>query len=245
AILASRSWRMTKPLRYASRLLGRALSRARFRWQRLRSAAHRTLASLRSRGVNGTAARIRAELRPNRTNRIASLPIPETLADIADLVLPSSDAPVASIVIPVYNHLDATLVCLRSLAQTRNRIAHEIIVVDDCSSDESASVLPQVPGLRYQRNPENTGFIGACNAGAANARGQFVVFLNNDTAVQDGWLDALIDTFDSHRDVGLVGAKLVYPDGRLQEAGGIVFSDGSGWNYGRFDDPAKPEYNFV
>ena len=117
--------------------------------------------------------------------------------------------------------------------------------MDDCSSDETADVLPKVVGLRYQRNAENLGFIGACNAGAANARGQYVVFLNNDTAVQDGWLDALVNTFEQHRDVGLVGAKLVYPDGRLQEAGGIVFSDGSGWNYGRFDDPTKPEYNFV
>src|SRR5690606_35808004 len=64
-------------------------------------------------------------------------------------------------------------------------------------------------------------------------------------AVQPGWLDALIDTFEAQADVGLVGAKLVYPDGRLQEAGGIVFADGSGWNYGRFEDPADPRFNFV
>ena len=245
AILASRSWRMTRPLRHANRVLSNAIARLRFRWQRLTSLQKRALLSLRSRGLRGTLARIRQQLRGNPASaaRIA-LPLPDAI-DANDLILPGSDAPVASIIIPVYNHLDATLVCLRSLAQTQNRTAHEIILVDDCSSDDSASVLPQVRGLRYQRNPQNTGFIGACNAGAANALGQFVVFLNNDTAVQDGWLDALIDTFSQHQDVGLAGAKLVYPDGRLQEAGGIVFSDGSGWNYGRFDDPAKPEYNFV
>lgn len=242
AILASRSWRITRPLRYAHRLLSQALARLRFRWQRLMSLRQRMGNSLRTRGLRGTLDRARQELRPPVATTPIALPSP---IDAASLVLPTSDAPLVSIVIPVYNHLDATLVCLQSLAQAKNRSAHEIILVDDCSSDDSATVLPGVKGLRYQRNPQNTGFIGACNAGAANARGEFVVFLNNDTAVQDGWLDALIDTFAQHRDVGLVGAKLVYPDGRLQEAGGIVFSDGSGWNYGRFDDPAKPEYNFV
>ncbi len=244
-ILASRSWRMTRPFRHAVRLLVRARTRINFRWQRLGSICRRTLASLRSRGVNGTASRIRDELRPPRPLPVESLPIPARAADAAGILLPGSEQPRISIVIPVYNHLDATLVCLHALARTKNRTPHEIILVDDCSSDDSARVLPPVPGLRYQRNPQNLGFIGACNAGAESARGEYVLFLNNDTAVQDGWLDALIDTFEQHRDVGLVGAKLVYPDGRLQEAGGIVFADGSGWNYGRFDDPAKPEYNFV
>ncbi|MCX7555788.1 glycosyltransferase [Xanthomonadaceae bacterium JHOS43] len=235
---------MTRPFRHANRLLAKFFARIKFRWQRLVSLQRRILLSLRTRGLAGTLKRVNQELRPAPASTPIAMPLPEGL-DISDLRLPSSDKPAVSIVIPVYNHLDATLVCLRSLAQTRNRTPHEIIVVDDCSSDESPVVLPQIVGLHYQRNPENTGFIGACNAGAANARGEFVVFLNNDTAVQDGWLDALIDTFSQHRDVGLAGAKLVYPDGRLQEAGGIVFSDGSGWNYGRFDDPAKPEYNFV
>jgi GT2 family glycosyltransferase len=133
-------------------------------------------------------------------------------------------------VIPVYNHLDHSLTCLRSIAAHPSRIAAEIIVVDDCSSDDTEATLPQIEGLRYQRNPQNLGFIGACNAGAAAARGDYLVFLNNDTAVQPGWLDALVETFDTQERVGLVGAKLIYPDGRLQEAGGIVFSDASGWS---------------
>ncbi len=245
AILASRSWRMTRPLRYAFRLAGTTLTRLKFRLRRLANLWSRTRISLRSRGPRGTWHRIRQELRPAPQVTPMSLPETGSSVEVGDIALPASDAPAVSIVIPVYNHLDATLVCLRSLAQTKNATPHEILVVDDCSSDESSTVLPKVAGLRYQRNERNLGFIGACNAGAANARGEYVLFLNNDTAVQDGWIDALIGTFGEHRDVGLVGAKLVYPDGRLQEAGGIVFSDGSGWNYGRFDDPAKPEYNFV
>ena len=155
------------------------------------------------------------------------------------------DSPTVSVIIPAYNHLEHTLNCLRSIAAQPSRVQAEIIVVDDSSSDDTQTTLPQIAGLRYLRNVENLGFIGACNAGAQAARGEFLVFLNNDTAVQPGWLDALINTFSTHADVGLVGAKLIYPDGRLQEAGGIVFADASGWNYGRFGDPSAPEYNFV
>jgi hypothetical protein len=70
------------------------------------------------------------------------------------------------------------------------------------------------------------------------------VFLNNDTFVSQDWLAPLLEAFQQP-DVGLVGAKLIYPDGRLQEAGGIIFSDASGWNYGRGDDPANPKYEFL
>ena len=94
------------------------------------------------------------------------------------------------------------------------------------------------------RNAENLGFVGSCNAGAALARGEFVLFLNNDTVVTAGWLEALVRVFDEVPDAGLVGARLVYPDGRLQEAGGIIFNDGTGWNYGRFEDPDDTRFAF-
>ena len=93
------------------------------------------------------------------------------------------------------------------------------------------------------RNEANSGFIHSCNRGAEKARGKYLVFLNNDTLVKAGWLTALVDTFAEQPRAGIVGSKLVYPDGRLQEAGGIIWKDASGWNYGKFDDPQKPEYN--
>jgi GT2 family glycosyltransferase/glycosyltransferase involved in cell wall biosynthesis len=241
-ILGSLSWRLTKPLRFARRLLSRGLVALRFRRNRTSSLVGRGLRSLKTRGVRGTVERIRAEVRPQLPPTVLALPAPEPFQPFA---LPCPAQPRVSVIIPVYNHLDHSLTCLRSIAANPSQIEAEIIVVDDCSSDETESTLPRIDGLRYQRNPQNLGFIGACNAGAENARGEFVVFLNNDTAVQPGWLDALIDTFEQQQDVGLVGAKLVYPDGRLQEAGGIVFSDASGWNYGRFGDPAAPEYNYL
>jgi len=91
----------------------------------------------------------------------------------------------------------------------------------------------------------NSGFVHAVNAGIAAARGEFIVLLNNDTVVTPGWLDALVDRAKSDRRVGVVGAKLVYPDGRLQEAGGIVWRDGSAWNYGRYNDPDDPAYTLL
>jgi glycosyltransferase involved in cell wall biosynthesis len=106
-------------------------------------------------------------------------------------------------------------------------------------------MLARVKGLRVIRNATNEGFVAACNQGAAVARGEFILFLNNDTVVQRGWLTALVATIGSDARIGAVGAKLVYPDGRLQEAGGIIWNDGSGWNYGHGDDPSAPEFNFL
>jgi GT2 family glycosyltransferase len=94
-----------------------------------------------------------------------------------------------------------------------------------------------VTGVRFERNAENLGFIGTCNRGAEFARGEYVVFLNNDTIVTRGWLEALLRVFDRPSRRRPRRRRLVYPDGSLQEAGGIVWRDGSAWNWGRGDDP--------
>jgi O-antigen biosynthesis protein len=153
--------------------------------------------------------------------------------------------PTVSVVIPVYNHAEFTYRCLQSLRSSSITNSFEVIVVDDYSTDETQELLGRMKGIRVVRNEKNSGFILSCNAGAAAARGKYIWFLNNDTLLTPGSLDALVATFLEFPDAGLVGSKLIYPDGKLQEAGGIIWKDASGWNYGRGDDPDKPEYSYL
>ena len=200
--------------------------------------------SLRTRGWRTTVDRVRAQFRratPLPTDRLY---VPPT-APFAPFALATSEAPVASIVIPVYDQFAHTLACLRALAVHPPVAAFEVIVIDDGSSDGTVSALPQIAGVRYHRRARNGGFIAACNDGASLARGEYLVFLNNDTIPQPGWLDALLATFAESPDAGLVGAQLLYPDGRLQEAGGVVFADGSGWNYGKYESPEDPRFAYL
>ncbi len=163
----------------------------------------------------------------------------------APLAFPLTKHPKASIVIPVYNKWAYTAACLCSLLEFKGKYSFEIIVVDDQSSDETADQLAKIEGLTHLRNETNLGFVGSCNRGAKHARGEYLVLLNNDTQVTAGWLDELIDTFDREPMAGMVGSRLVYPDGRLQESGGIIFNDASGWNYGREQASDNPIYHFL
>ena len=218
-----------------------SLADLRFQWQRMQGLLRRGLASLRARGWQATLQRVKHQFKRAPALRTASLYFPQA-GPFAPFAVPDSVAPTASIVIPVYNQVAHTLACLRALAEHPPLAKCEILIVDDGSSDLTQEWMSQIQGLHFHRRPINGGFIAACNDGAARASGEFLVFLNNDTVPQPGWLDALLDTFTEHPDTGLAGAQLLYPDGRLQEAGGVVFSDGSAWNYGRFDCPDDPRF---
>ena len=154
--------------------------------------------------------------------------------------------PLVSIIIPVYGQIRYTLACLESIAQTKPCYTYEIIIIDDFSPDESCSILEtQISGVKLIKNTENKGFIQSCNIGAEQSLGEFLYFLNNDTLIHDGSLDALVRTFTDFPGTGLVGSKLLYPDGVLQEAGGILWEDGSAWNFGRYQDASLPIYNYA
>lgn len=170
-------------------------------------------------------------------------PIPETTGPGFELKCPEN--PLVSIVIPVYGKIAYTYHCLLSLWSHYSKYSFEVIVVDDKSPDDTANVLKTIGGIRIITNQENLGFIRSCNEGARHARGRLLVMLNNDTIVRPGWLDELVDTFNCVPNAGLVGSKLLYADGRLQEAGGVIWKDGSGWNYGRLEDPNHPRFSYL
>lgn len=221
--------------------MSKSLADARYFLNRMIGLFRRSLASLRTRGWRATWQRIRVHARALPAPRRAPLYLPDPVP-FAPFAVPFSASPTVSIIIPVYNHAGHTLACLRALAAHPPLTACEILVVDDGSSDETLAWMPQIEGLRYEVRATNGGFIAACNDGVARSRGRYVVLLNNDTVPQPGWLEALLDTFTTVPEAGLVGAQLLYPDGRLQESGGVIFQDGSGWSYGRFESAEDPRY---
>jgi GT2 family glycosyltransferase len=159
--------------------------------------------------------------------------------------------PTASIIIPVFNGWRHTAACLAALRETLPEgFRGEILIVDDASTDETPDRLAQLAEqngrLRVLRNTTNHGFIDACNRGGEVATGDFLVFLNNDTVPLSGWLPPLLHTFEQFPEAGAVGGKLLFPDGRLQEAGGIIFCDASGAHFGRGEaDATQTLFTYV
>lgn len=131
-----------------------------------------------------------------------------------------------SIVIPVYNKAHLTRQCLDRILSEPPKYPFEIIVVDDGSRDGTPNLLAGYGDrIRVVTHPSNKGFATTCNDGAAAAAGEYLVFLNNDTIPFPGWLDVLVEYIQANPQVGIVGSKLLFPDGTIQHAGVAICQD--------------------
>lgn len=161
------------------------------------------------------------------------------------LHFPKVEHPKVSVIVPAHNKFNVTYFCLAALLFAANKASFEVVVVDDGSEDETLDLPTIAPNVTVARNEVAQGFVRACNLGAAHAKGEYLVLLNNDTEPTVGWLDELLATFDNFDKVGMAGSKLLYPDGRLQEAGGIVWNTGNPWNYGRLANAWDPRFCYA
>ena len=147
-------------------------------------------------------------------------------AEVPDAPQSLAVSGLSSIIIPVFNNLSLTSQCLKSIRENTDA-PHEIMVVNNGSSDGTGDYLLRMEAadsIRVITNRTNLGFARASNQGAQAARGEYLVFLNNDTIVKPGWLEELADCARKDEKIGVVGAKLLYPDDTIQHAG-VVFSD--------------------
>lgn len=164
------------------------------------------------------------------------------------MILPSDVETVdLTVIIPVYNQWSYTFACLNSIAATcrSEDIRYEIILADDGSTDETVNAVNYFPGLRVVKTQENLGFLRNCNHAANYARGKCILFLNNDTIVLPGWMSSLYYLMEADVSAAIIGSKLLYPDGTIQEAGSILWNDGSASNCGRFQLRNASKYAYV
>lgn len=260
-ITSGNSWKLTRPLREGRRWLMQPKTQLR-RYSRLllglgrmlydrlpfdlqTRTRHRLIAARYLPMLLRASDSVAGHSGENAHPALRAYPVRDVRKFAANLMVPIAARPLVSVIIPVYSQIDYTLRCLASIAEYASLTPFEVIVVDDASGDETANVLQTVKGIRLIRKALNEGFIRACNSGAVAARGEYLCFLNNDTQVTQGWLDELVRTFEAFPGTGLAGSKLLYPDGRLQEAGCIIWRDGSAWNFGRDQDASLPVYNYA
>ena len=169
----------------------------------------------------------------------------EALVALAHSIeLPTFEQPRVSLVIPLFAAADLTRRCLETIRDNTMAIGYEVILVDDTADADTKRLLEQVHGARVLVNERNEGYLRSMNRGAALARGEWIVLCNNDIEVQPGWLEAMLDCAESDESVGVVAPKFVSPDGSLCEAGAIIWSDGTGANFGRGDEPGRFQYEY-
>ncbi len=239
ALLQSKSWQITRPIRWLGskimRLFQDSANRNIEAQEKHFSPLNKTKSSI------GPSAQNEAK---HAAGKLARTTLEFFLSSRTRLILPSSTELKISVLIVAYNRAELTLRCLLSLVENAPP-AIEVIIVDNGSFDETSDLLNQIEGAHVIHNEENMHFISGANQAARQAQGEYILFLNNDTQLLPGSIHSALNTIESSPDIGAVGAKLILSDGSLQEAGSILWRDGSCVAYGRGDDPFASQYMFM
>lgn len=171
--------------------------------------------------------------------------IVKDLTQFPVLEFPAFEKPLVSIIVTAYNKWEFTYACMVTILRNINNVSYEVILADDVSTDETVNAEKYLKNVVVLHNEVNLRFVKNNNNAAKHARGKYIVLLNNDTNVQKNWLESMIKLLESDSKIGVVGAKMVYPDGRLQDSGNIVANNGVPQGYGNLFNPHKHEYNYV
>ena len=155
------------------------------------------------------------------------------------------DNPLVSIIIPAYKKLENINKCINSIVRENSHLSYEIIIAYDILTDLKKYINISFSNIYAIKNEKEYGIVLNCNKAANLARGNYILFLDNDVQVQKGWLLNLVKLIERNDKIGMVGSKIIYQNGTLQEAGGIIWKDGIKYNYGIGKDPKMPEYNYV
>jgi len=243
-LLGSRSWKMTHPYRALGRWFASLSGKT--------PPPPLSLESLRLPGKaphlqsphhNGAWRRPESAQAKAAFDREARQTLAGFLASGKKLSVPAAETPALSVLLVFFNQAQLSLLCLQALIENAD-VPFELIIVDNASSDETGELLDRLENIKLIRNDENLGFVKAVNQGAALAGADHLLLLNNDAFIEPGALGAALETLREEVDAGAVGGRIQTLDGRLQEAGNIIWRDGSCAGYGRGGNPEDGEFRF-
>ncbi len=176
-------------------------------------------------------------------DRRAVAAMEEFFAGSEKLRFPATANPSLSVLLVFHGQAHLSLLCLYALLENAD-VPFELIIVDNASGDRTDELLDRLEHVKLIRNADNRGFVKAVNQGAELAAGEFLLLLNNDAFIEPGALGSALDVLREDAGAGAVGGRIALLDGTLQEAGNIIWRDGSCAGYGRGGNPEDGAFRF-